>query len=141
VNWKDKLKEINQFNFKDKFFPKYKFNKWIFRTGILIIFVALMYLLVVNNFDFSVEYTASCPIESIAPCSNPFYGADVDVLRFCPDDALCSKPVIFPGENYNPRGLNNTTRFFKYFVLIISVLCLLINHLIYNRRSLKNGDK
>ena len=147
---KTKLKEIEDAFDLTKKYPNY-FNKKIWRTATIILFVLFTISFITNDYKFNNVYV-ECKSET--PCQNPFYlcsHIDITKLDFfasgkqcmskitwktkplC-DAGLCDKEYLQPHET-----IGNPPNFFnQYFTLWIALLYLTtigINHYLYKRKT------
>jgi len=133
MSLKDKLKIINNIELKNSILPKdYVINKNVFRVTLIICSLLLLSILISYDFDFSPKYTLSCPIDSPTVCINPFYEADQDFMRSCPDKKLCSIPFLNAGETYGEE-FPPVVRQFGTIIILLWSLAIIFNHIIFNR--------
>lgn len=138
----DKVKKFWNFNLA-YLIPDYKFNNLIFRLGILLIAVWLVFAAQSNNWDFfrspvyfRCDQMSGCinpyyaPSDSILPCLNP------DPRNHTPDRSLCSREFFISGESYG-RPPSFLLNFSWDFAGLISGCMVLLNHFLYNRGYFK----
>lgn len=136
-----KVKEFNSFNLKDEFFPDYVFNKILFRSMLLILFLFGFLIVADAGFDFSPKFYFNCP-EDQGACPNPFIPQDVNYfstnteIAVCPEGFPCSQEVFPPGFSFGEKP-NPFINYYGYFTFAIVVITILLNHILYNRREIK----
>jgi len=128
-----KIKEINNFSFKDKWFPGYVVNKVIFRVALFVVLLVFISIGSSYGWDFSSYYHVSCPVDNPAPCINPFYGATGDL---CPDLMLCSIEYFNAGDVYGD-DFPFIVKSFKFLIFIIFGFSLCLNHYLYNKKDFR----
>lgn len=120
---------------------KYRFDRWLFNSVIVIILCLLCYVFYIYGFDFSTNIYYKCD-ETVNGCSNPFH-LDNDMSPLSMSDKLkcrfdwCNDPVLPAGFEYGtkPSPLYNNVAPISYTLFIIAVI---LNHFLYNRGKLKD---
>jgi hypothetical protein len=137
--------------------PKNYFNKTIFRVGMAILVILLIFILNDNGWDFKQTPSVSCSPKSFEPCLNELYycthlnedcklitlnrtdlpyilDCDVPYIN-CNEykdvpcvDGVCDKKYLQPGESI---GKTFNTHHFQLWILIIITICFIVNHLDY----------
>lgn len=134
IDWQ-KIKELNRTGLKDTMFPGYNFNKWIFRSALLICFAIVIIIMASEGFDFETKVYFRCP-DGGPICENPFNSSLMNPDN-CPDPDFCSIERFYPGETYGrpPSGLMKSAGplFFGVWGL-----AFIVNHLAFNWRR-KHG--
>jgi len=112
----------------------YKFDKGIFQIGLVIIFLYLYLAAASMNFNW---YYLTC---------NPRLHEEITPLEEKIPEGYCLNPVYKPAtwinEKYLTAGTYGTKPGFFYHsafyaVPLIGLLCLLVNHSIYNKKKVK----
>jgi len=115
----------------------YIYDKYIFRTMLLLIYIYAIWVLAINDFDFSFKPYLLC--EGSQPCENPFYEAECYYLggfitKSCDlkcENDWCSQEYVLPGE-YGKKTPNYIKNFgFTYFIIVL--IALLLNHYLHNK--------
>ena len=138
MDWKDFWKSVAEWNkkgLKDQLCPGYVFNKWVFWTCMILVF--LFGLLIINNhgWNFKNQFYFHCP-ENKGICQNPFHQNNFSTTAHkCPinDESFCNQEFFFPGYTYgNP--ISSDIKTFPLYVLLIFGLGFLFNHLAFNKK-------
>jgi hypothetical protein len=135
------LKDWNKSGLKDVLFPRYVFNKPVFRVALLLCFVVLGVLLYKNNFDFERKFYYYCPSDS-GGCINPFYQENLfSEVQRCPinDSFFCDSPSFNPGFTYGTPP-SQDINLFAWFSLVTFAVAFLYNHLKYNYKRGGRSD-
>lgn len=118
--------------FKIELIKDYKFNKWIFRIGLLLILIFYGSIMYFNNFDFKGHIYVSCPNNSISSCENPYYNKCNDFYCDSSCKQFCNDKTIMAGVSYGSQPKSYITVFILVSTAII-ILCFIINHIYYNK--------
>lgn len=140
--------------------PRGYWNKTIFRTGVAVLFLLLIFIFYQNGWSLDPKLSASCP-ENSGGCVNAFYycthpdEAPTKPLQGCPDinrflpvkddinafncpGELCDKKYMEEGETLGetPGYLERNYLGLVFFVLLS---CFIINHLWYEYKEEGQG--
>lgn len=129
------VKKINDYKLKDDLLPEgYIINKSIFRYSLLLLFLVLIGLLYVNDFDFSQKFYFHCP-ENKGYCDNPFLQKEFSPAPIldCPEGFPCDQERFAPGYTFGEKQ-HPTIRYYFYFTIFVIGSTILINHYIYNTK-------
>lgn len=129
-------------DFKEKFLPGYYFNKKIMRVALVIMLLVAVGIMWEEDFDFSDHVTYNCPVDSVAPCENPFRYENYETFSWleCPDPDVCKYDFVMPGQTIGepiPPGV----KYFSLFVFFLMAAAFLVNHLVHNRGYKFRGVK
>ena len=80
---------------KEVFFPEYKFDKWVFRMALVLVFVVVLQAAFSVNFSFKQMGYYKCHEDTIGACNNPFY-----LVKNCPfeNPGSCDIKYLMPGS-------------------------------------------
>jgi len=105
---------------------KYYFNKKIFRSAVILMFILLVVAFINNDASFKNEVYIHCDSEPY--CANPYYG-----FNPCPHLYLCEQELLNYGDSYGDKP-NFIFDLYLPLSLIIIIFSFLINHLLYNKQ-------
>ena len=112
MEWDNFKEKFNRFNtaFDISKNTGYYFNKWIFRSAILLMILLWVYIAWTLNWDFSAHIYISCPNQST--CHNPF----IDTLagEGCNGQPICYNAVQHPQFKHSYDDLSKGINKFKY---------------------------
>jgi hypothetical protein len=142
----NKLKEIEEKLDLNKKFPGYFSRRWIFKLGMLIIFLYFFNVAYENDFNFENNYYQKC--DNDAGCFNLYYecttspikaitilGANCDaVLKLKCKYTECFDDYLSYGETV---GKENPTESFINFMIVVLLLCFAINHIIWKVKYMR----
>lgn len=124
----------------------YKFDKYIFRGAIILLFVLLVLILFQTGFNLDYNIYFFCPVDARGGfCENPFYKYclyescpfSYDYEELPPVFEAISDQATFPAGFEVGRRPPWLVSNFSVILGIILFLCFLSNHLIYNRGFIK----
>jgi hypothetical protein len=120
---------------------RYRFDKLIFTSIILVALIFSVIVLQSNNYDKSQKVYLNC--DSKTPCFNPYYESNICGTVLELDNYLCTTDVVPSGYVYGtptPFYIKNFSTIIIGFILV----GLLVNHFTYNKGVLssikKDGD-
>jgi hypothetical protein len=123
----------SEFKISDE--KKYRFDKLIFTSIILVALIFSVIVLQSNNYDKSQKVYLNC--NSDTPCFNPYYESNICGTVLESDNYLCTTDVVPSGYTYgtpSPFYIKN----FSTIIFGVLLAGLLVNHFAYNKGVLKN---
>lgn len=139
MSLKERLKEFEDSINLNKLKSGYVFNKWLFRTSILLMILLVVFIFLVHG---QTKWLyISC--EGKAPCNNPFVVCDPSNLYFEKDYFLCDEPGIdflMVGETIPPGFVYGDqppwiVKNGSLLVMVMLFFSFLLNHLFFNKKK------
>jgi len=105
----------------------YKFDKWFFRMGMVLILFVLFFSLIENDFSLAYKPYIHCP-EGRNYCYNELYQT-----KYCEGLDWCNQELLPEGFEYG-ESPGIISEYSTELIILILLFMFLLNHFVHNRK-------